>query len=92
MSSTFRVGDLTGSTDVDTGEWLVENTRDWGVVHQPLPEGFQTYARVFHPAYDQSRTARGIHGLSADAHRSSTPFTTRSWKVAVVSHVSSPEA
>jgi hypothetical protein len=51
MSGAFRLGDLTVSSEADAGAWIVENTHDWGVVCQLVPDGFEGYARVFHPAH-----------------------------------------
>lgn len=51
VSDGFRLGELTVVDDVDAGDWIVKNTHDWGLVRALVPETFQAYARVFHPAY-----------------------------------------
>lgn len=51
VSDQHRVGELTVVDDVDAGDWIVKSTHDWGLVRALVPEAFQAYARVFHPAY-----------------------------------------
>ena len=42
---------LTFSEDVSHGRWVEESLSGWATVGSMLPEGFEAYARVFHPAY-----------------------------------------
>ena len=51
MSDECRLCDLTVVDDVDAGDWIVKGTHGWGLVRALVPEVFQAYARVFHPAY-----------------------------------------
>lgn len=47
------------TADVSTGEWLRERVDDrWrGTFHDVVPRGFESYARILHPASVQSRTS-----------------------------------
>ena len=49
----LRLGGLRLVDNVDAGDWVVAGTHGWSVVHQLVPEVFEAYARVFHPAYRQ---------------------------------------
>jgi hypothetical protein len=41
----------------DAGDWVVSGTHGWGEVHSLVPQVFEAYARVFHPAYRYVETA-----------------------------------
>ncbi len=45
-------------SDVTPAEWIAEGIRDRSDVGSVVPEGFEAYVRVFHPAY--RRTAEGL--------------------------------
>jgi hypothetical protein len=47
----FRIGDLEFASDLSPARWLVERIHGFARnVGSVLPEGFEAYARVFHPA------------------------------------------
>lgn len=51
VDDTLRLGGLRIAGNVDAGEWILAGTDGWGVVASLVPEAFEAYARVFHPAY-----------------------------------------
>ncbi len=54
------------------GGWVLEGTRGWGQVHSLLPDVFESYARIFHPALREAEE-RDLPLKSASESRTGVP-------------------
>lgn len=46
-----RIGSLELRDDLSPADWIIDRIHDFGVnVGSVIPEGFDAYARIFHPA------------------------------------------
>lgn len=39
------------ASEDEVADWVVDGVRDWYAVHSLVPAGFQSYARLLHPAH-----------------------------------------